>query len=469
MPAGYSIYIREIGMTTAPSASTAEPAGQRFFYGWVVLIACFMITTVASGTMMAFGVFITPLADDMGWSHSALSFSYALSALTTGVGVLIVGSFMHTHSVRMIFFLSTLVHCFGIYMTSTATTIGMFYFWYGFVASAGRSAFFLSTTTLITRWFELRRGLVMGIMMAGNGVGPFVFSPVVTWMIFQWGWQTSYVVLSILMTVCLSASCFLICNHPHEKGLLPYGRTPAPAPAAAPARPTPATTAKPGKREGSLWGEVLRMEGFWSLSFINFFCCLCHSIPLVHVVGFALNAGLSAFASSWVLAIMSISSVVGRIYWGMFADRYGARFALTITLFMQGALILWLVNAQDPVIFFLYAIMWGFGYGGVGTQYGMVSREVFGSRLFGQGYAGQNSFAMVGMSVGGFLGGYLYDISNSYVTAWLVSFAAGLISSFIALDLMTQHERTKTATQTGQTPTDGTPLSTSIQAAPTAG
>jgi MFS family permease len=75
----------------------------------------------------------------------------------------------------------------------------------------------------------------------------------------------------------------------------------------------------------------------------------------------------------------------------------------------------------------------------------MVSREVFGARLFGPGYAGQNAFAMVGMAVGGFLGGYLFDISHSYVTSWLVSFICGLISSFIAMDLMTQGERAKAA------------------------
>jgi len=195
-------------MPTASSAPASDPACPRFFYGWVVLIACFIVTTVASGTMMGFGVFITPMAEDMGWSHSALSFSYSLSAIVTGIGILIVGSFLHTHSVRLIFFLSTIVHCFGIYMTSTATTVEAFYFWYGFVASAGRSAFFLSTATLITRWFEKRRGLVMGIMMSGNGVGPFIFSPVITWMIFTWSWQTAYIVLSALMTVCLSLASF---------------------------------------------------------------------------------------------------------------------------------------------------------------------------------------------------------------------------------------------------------------------
>src|SRR5262244_4247543 len=106
--------VRETLMTAASSAPASDPACRHFFYGWVILAACFMITTVASGTMMGFGVFITPMAEDMGWSHSALSFSYSLSAMTTGIGVLIVGSFLHSRSVRFIFFVSTLVHCFGI-------------------------------------------------------------------------------------------------------------------------------------------------------------------------------------------------------------------------------------------------------------------------------------------------------------------------------------------------------------------
>lgn len=426
--------------------STPEP---RFFYGWVILIACFIITTVASGTMMGFGVFINPMADDMGWSHSSLAFAYAISSIVTGLGVLVVGSILHAHSVRLIFLLSTLVHCVGIYMTSTVTSVEAFYFWYGFVASLGRSAFFMSTATLITRWFEHRRGLIMGIMMSGNGLGPFIFSPLVSWMIFYWDWQTAYLLLSINMTIFLTLSCLLIRNHPSDMGLAPYGRTPAAA-LPQPAQTASATpTRSAASSSGSLWGAVLRMESFWTMSWINFFCCICHSIPLVHIVSFAQNAGLSAFTSAWVLAIMNVSSIVGRIYWGIFADRHGGRLALMLTLFLQGSLILWLVNTQDPVLFFLYALLWGFGYGGVGTQYGIVSREIYGARLFGPGYSGQNGFAMVGMALGGFLGGYLYDISGSYVTSWMISFLAGLISSLLAMDLMTQEERAKAAPAPG--------------------
>jgi predicted MFS family arabinose efflux permease len=287
--------------------------------------------------------------------------------------------------------------------------------------------------------------MAMGLMMAGNGIGPFVFSPVVTWLIVRWDWRTAFIAISFVMTGFLVLAYLMMRNHPHEIGQRPYGARDEPD--FPPALPTQANTSKKAASNeasvGLLWGRVLRHQGFWTLSLINFFCCVCHSIPLVHTVGLALSAGLSAFAASWVLAVMGLSSVVGRIFWGFFADRHGARLTLMLTLFMQGAFMLWLVNSQDPVIFFLYALIWGFGYGGVGTQYGVVAREIYGTRLFGPGYSGQNCFAMVGMAVGGFLGGYLFEVSHSYVSAWLVSFGAGLISSLLALDLINQGERAK--------------------------
>ena len=418
-----------------PSIETSTP---RFFYGWAILPACFLISMSVSGASMAFGVFIPPLVKAMGWSHSALSFTYALSSVVTGLGVLVVGSLVHARSLRLLLLWGGLLNGLGVYMTSTVTTIEGFYFWYGVVAALGRSVFGFATITLITRWFEQRRGLATGLTKAGNGLGPFLFSPLVTWVIFWWDWQTAFVVTAAGMTTCILISCLVIRNHPHDMGLQPYG-------AAAPPRTPPRSQAPAASRStataSSLWGTVLRRQGFWSLSMINFFCCLCHSIPLVHIVGFAQTAGLSAFASAWVLSLMALSSVAGRIFWGVFADAHGPRFTLVLTLFAQGVLVLWLVNAQDPVIFFLYALLWGFGYGGVGTQYGIVAREVYGPRLFGPGYAGQSCFSMVGMAAGGFLGGYLFDLSQSYVSAWLVSFGAGLISALLAIDLLAQRDR----------------------------
>ena len=422
-------------------APQIAPAG-RFFFGWIVLSACFLITFLASGTMMAFGVFINPMADDMGWSHSALSFTYAISAIVSGLGILGVGTLMHTYSVRKLLLLGTLIHGIGLYATSTVTTVEGFYFWYGLVTSLGRSVFLISTAALITRWFEKRQGFAMGLTMAGNGLGPFIFSPLVTWVILRWDWQMAFIMLSLTVSAASLLACLFIRNYPHEMGLVAFGADP---------NDTSATASAGNKRSarsvsvGSVWRDILRMEGFWTLAVINFFCCMCHSVPLVHIVVFAQHAGLSSFASAWVLALMSLSAVAGRVAWGVFADRHGARLTLIFTLFIQGTLVLWLVNAEDPAIFFLYAVFWGFGYGGVNTQYGVVAREIYGSRGFGPGYSGQMCFAMVGMATGGFLAGYLYDISNGYAVSWMISFAAGLVSALVAMDLMAQNEKSQAA------------------------
>ena len=432
----------------APQIAPAE----RFFFGWIVLAACFLITFLASGAMMAFGVFINPMAEDMGWSHSALSFTYAISAIVTGLGILAVGTLMHAYSVRKLLLIGTLIHGIGLYATSTVTTVEGFYLWYGLVTSLGRGAFLISTAALITRWFEKRQGFAMGLTMAGNGLGPFIFSPLVTWVILRWDWQTAFIMLSLTVSSASVLACLFIRNYPHEMGLVPFGADP---------NNTPSTASAGSKRStrsvsvGSVWRVILRMEGFWTLAVINFFCCMCHSVPLVHIVVFAQHAGLSTFASAWVLALMSLSAVAGRVAWGLFADRHGARLTLIFTLFIQGTLVLWLVNAEDPAIFFLYAVFWGFGYGGVNTQYGVVAREIYGQRGFGPGYSGQMCFAMVGMATGGFLGGYLYDISNGYAVSWMISFAAGLVSALLAMDLMAQNEKVQAA---ASAPVADTPL-----------
>ena len=285
----------------------------RFFYGWIVLAASFLITFLASGTMMAFGIFINPMADDMGWSHSALSFTYAISAIVSGLGILGVGTLMHAHSVRTLLLLGTVVQGIGLYATSTVTTVEGFYFWYGFVTSLGRSVFLISTAALITRWFERRQGFAMGLTMAGNGLGPFIFSPLVTWVILRWDWQTAFVMLSVTVSAASVLACLFVRNYPHEMGLVPFGADrDAPPPVAA------AGGRRPARSVGSVWRDILRMEGFWTLAAINFFCCMCHSVPLVHIVVFAQHAGLSSFASAWVLALMSLSAVAGRVALGRF-------------------------------------------------------------------------------------------------------------------------------------------------------
>jgi predicted MFS family arabinose efflux permease len=273
-------------------------------------------------------------------------------------------------------------------------------------------------------------------------MGPFLFSPFASYLIVAYSWQTAFFVIGVMMAVGILLACLFIRNTPEEMGLQPLGASSETyTPGSAPQPECAPTASHPSKRVGGVWGEILHTESFWLLSLTHFFCCICHAIPLVHVAAFANVSGLSALASAWVLGTMGLMSFVGRLYWGFFADKHGSRFTLMLTTTLQAVFMLWLINTSDPIVFILFAIFWGFGYAGVAMQYGIIARDIFPAHIMSSAYAGVSCFAMVGMALGGYLGGILFDISMTYTTAWWISLICGLIAALLAMDMARKAEQ----------------------------
>ena len=151
-------------------------------------------------------------------------------------------------------------------------------------------------------------------------------------------------------------------------------------------------------------------------------------------------------------------SFVGRLYWGFFADKHGSRFTLMLTTILQAVFMLWLINTADAIVFFLFAVFWGFGYAGVTMQYGIIARDVFPKHIISSAYAGVSCFAMVGMALGGYLGGALFDISHTYIISWWASLICGLIAALLAMDIARKAEQEK------RTSLDATALATETTA-----
>lgn len=421
------------------SNQTQSKPQERLFYGWILVAAIWLIVVVSSGIFISFGVFLNPLLDSFGWTRGTVSFAYSIFMLTGGIGTLMIGGLVERYSIRKILLFGGLIHAAGIMLTAITSELWHLYVFYGILASLGRSTFVISYVTLINRWFNDKRGIAMGFIMSGQGMGPFLFSPLATYIIVTYSWQMAFFVIGFIMAIGITVASIFIRNRPEDVGQRAYGPSPE---ALINAPPQPSDLAAPPLPD-KVWGTVLRMENFWLLSLTHLFCCICHAIPLVHLAAFANVAGLSALASSWVLGIMGLTSFAGRLYWGFFADKYGSRFALMITTLLQAAFMLWLINANDPIVFFLYSICWGFGYAGVTMQYGIISRDVFPVHLRGQAFAGVSCAAMIGMASGGYIGGLLYDISQTYITAWWVSVFTGLIAALIAMEMARKAEQSK--------------------------
>lgn len=406
------------------------------FYGWIMVFGIFLMVVVSAGIFMSFGVFLNPLLEDFGWTRGTISLAYSIFMLTGGVCTLLIGGIVEHYSIRKILVIGGTIHAIGIMLTSTTQELWHLYIFYGVLASMGRSTFNISYVTLVNRWFHEKRGIAMGFIMSGQGMGPFLFSPFATSLIVAYSWRTAFFVIGAMMLSAAVIAWLFVRNHPQDMGVRALGAPPSATPS-----PASSTVSNKTPKLDKVWGRVLRNEYFWLLSLTHFFCCICHAIPLVHVAAYANVAGLSKLASAWVLGAMGLMSFAGRLYWGFFADRYGSRLALMVTTTLQAIFMLWLIKTQDPLVFFLFAIFWGFGYAGVTMQYGIISRDVFPTAIRGPAFAGVSCSAMLGMASGGFLGGILYDISQTYDTAWKVSLITGAIAALIAMEMARKAER----------------------------
>jgi MFS family permease len=410
-----------------------KPLRKASYYAWVILGVSFLVSMLIAGINTSFGVFLIPLSYQFGWSAGAISFAYSLFMLTNGLSAFGVGRLGDKYGSRLIFFIGGLVFGLSLLLTSRMTEVWHLYLWYGILAGIGRSPLNVTLVAMISRWFSKHRGLAMGIVNSGTGAGSSLFTPFTTWLIVAFSWQEAYIVMAVMVWIFLTAAVLLLRDDPRQMGYLPYGE-----------EETQSEPAKAGKAgspkkppKGHEWelGEAMRTKQFWELGILHFACCMCHAIPLVHIVPYAIRSGLSPATAASILSAIGVFSFLGRIMWGVLADRWGPKPAYVLAVFQQGLMMIWLLGTSHPVMFFLFAFFWGIGYGGAMPPYALFVKDYYGLKSFGSIYGGIMVLASLGMAAGGYLGGFLFDLSGSYQPAWMLSLVAGVVTAFVALDL----------------------------------
>jgi MFS family permease len=405
---------------------------QPLSYSWVILATGFCIMMLSSGLNMSFGVFIRTLVNDYGWTTSMVSLTYSIFMISAGIASFTAGRLADRFSPRLIFLVGSIIYGLGILLASQTTSLLHLYLFYGVMAGIGNSPMNIIATMTVSRWFSKAQGLAMGILNSGTGAGPAIFGPLAGYLIVTYGWKDSYLILGLMAWGIALSAFVLLRNDPRDIGARPYGEE---ADGAAPwkAGRTPVLEDVPPR----IWQfrEIVRTRTFWELSIVHFACCVCHAIPLLHIVPYAEQVGLSKISAAWILGISGATSFAGRIFWGMYADRRGTKPAFVLSTFAQALMMIWVIEARHPFMFYLWATVWGFGYGGVMPPYALFVKEYYGMAAFGVTYGAIMVAAQLGMAGGGLVAGILYDLSGSYTSAWILSVMSGLVTAFVAMDL----------------------------------
>jgi len=312
----------------------------------------------------------------------------------------------------------------GTYLIGTINELWQFYVYYGFfVGSMGHAAFTVLLPVILTRWFDRYMGLAVGIYWAAMGIGPMIFAPVFRWLIETRGWPQAFTLIAVIVGVILVAFSLLIRSSPKEMGLKPYGAEKSP--------PEPHVPVAHGIAPAGLT-EVLTRRPAWLLIAIHHIGCVGHSIILAHIVSMAIVKGVSGMEAAGVLGTLAGASAVSRFASAILAARFGGRILLTLALIGQGAPILILFFANEAWTFYAFALIFGLCYGGEMVGFPIINRQMFGATApLGTIYSFQMVGAGTGMALGGWLGGFLFDLSGAYT--W--SIAAAIITTCLGIPL----------------------------------
>ncbi len=397
-----------------------QPSGAkpRFFYGYIVVAITFFIMVVAYGMHTSFGVFFKPILAEFGWTRAMTSGAYSLAWLIQGVLGIFMGRLTDRLGPRKVITLCSLLLGLGYLLMSQISAAWQLYLFYGVIIGIGMGGIFVPMMSTVSRWFVQRRSMMIGIVMAGGGIGTLITPPIANWLISTQGWRTSYIILGSVVLVLIFLAAQFLKRDPAQVGQRSYGENKGDE------------SKLKVVTEGFSLKKTVHTSQFWMLFSINFCLGFSAYVFIIHIAPHAIDLGISATTAAYILAIEGGLSIVGRAAMGTAADRIGNKPTLIIGFILLAIVLFWLVPAAEVWILYLLAAVFGLAFG-VGAVVPPLTAGLFGLGSHGL-ILGVTTFGYtIGAALGPFLAGYMFDATGSYQGAFLV--CAGLSIAGIVL------------------------------------
>jgi MFS family permease len=374
------------------------------------------MTCIGIGAMFSLAVFLQPIATDTGWSRSGISMAATLDFLCMGAAAFLWGAMSDRFGTRIVVLLGSALLGAGLVAASRAATLLEFQLLFGVVVGVAAGSFYAPMMAAATAWLEHRRNLAAALVSAGMGIGSMTVSPLAGWLLTNFDWRTAMLAIGAAAWVLLIPASLLVRRPPEARA------SDAAAAAAAAARDYPLTA-----------GQALLTPQLAAIALTHFACCAAHSGPLFHMVSYAAFCGLPPMLAVSVFGLAGLSGLGGRIGLGLTADRIGAKPTLVAGLVVQALAVAAYLFVGALEEFYALSVVFGLAYGGVMPLYAVLVRDNFGPRIMGTTFGAVSMLASLGMALGPWAGGFVFDTYGSYAWLYIGSSCIGLGAVAIAL------------------------------------
>ncbi len=388
------------------------PARQPIFCGWVVVAAAFGVLFVGFGSAYSFAAFFNPLRDEFDASRGDISLVFAITGfLYFGLGI-VSGPIADRAGPRKVIFGGMVLVALGLGLASLAQTVWQVYITYSLGVGIGLGMAYVPAVGAVQRWFVRRRGMASGMAVSGIGAGTLVL-PLVSAGTIEWlGWRETYLLLAAIALLVGVPAALLIERSPDHRGLGPDGDPPATVPAG--------TTAVPS---GQTVREAASGQPFWLMFIAGFSTSLGIFIPFAHLAPYARDNGFTDGFGAFLIGLIGVGSIVGRLVLGGSADRIGRRRALGGTFVAMAVCLTWWLASTEAWSLIIFALVFGAAYGGFVALLPALAADYFGGRSMGAILGILYSSAAVGALFGPTLAGAIYDSRESYALPILLAIA----------------------------------------------
>jgi MFS family permease len=369
-----------------------------------MVAATFTLTALAFGVLGSVSVFLKPLATEFGWSRSETALGYTTVAFSSALFGVIWGYVSDRAGGRWLGLLGAVSMCALLYLMSQQTSLWHFYTLYFLFGALCNGAVSAPLFASVGFWFKRQPGFALGVTAAGGaagqGVVPFLASHAIT----NYGWQTAYQLMALAYLVIALPFAFLIREAPDRV----FGRA---------NQPTQLRSVSLSEREVIVW-----------ISVAVIFCCNCMAIPIVHLVPLLTDQGKDPNVAASALLVLMLCGVAGRVMGGKLGDLIGALPAYMIMSLGQTVFVFGFPHLSGLPGIYLLAAAFGFTYSGVMSAILVCTRMMVGPGIAARAMGITSFFGWIGMGLGGFFGGYLFDTTGDYLSAFAFASVMGIIN-----------------------------------------
>ncbi len=378
-------------------------------YGWVMVAVVFTISALAFGTLGSVSVFLKPLAADFGWGRGETALGYTAISFSSAVFGVLWGILADKYGTRWFGVIAAVVMAVSLLLLSQQQSLAEFYAFYFLFGAFGTS---MATTPLyanVAFWFQHNPGLALGVAASGGAFGQAVVPYLVGLGIEEVGWRQTYLWMAVTYLGIALPCGFFVRESP--------GRIQARTPQSA---VVSTHNFALSETEAVIW-----------ISIAVIFCCNCMAVPIVHLVPLLTDQGYTLEYAARALFVLMIAGCFGRILGGKLCDMIGALPAYMVMSFGQTISVFWFAQVQGTALLYALAVFFGFFYSGVMSSIMVCTRMMVSPRLGGRAMAVTSFFGWLGMGMGGFMGGYLFDLNGTYGWSYGFAAAAGVINLVI--------------------------------------